>query len=82
MAHPIVLVLRVHDRSHDERPADRFKRDLVILPGTNEFSVPLADIRQAPEGREMNMAAIARLNLYVVAPRGRLELDLLELRLQ
>jgi hypothetical protein len=82
MAHPIALVLRVHDRSHDERPADRFRRDLAILPGTNEFSVPLADIRQAPEGREMNMAAIARLNLYVVAPRGRLELDLLELRLQ
>jgi hypothetical protein len=82
MAHPIALVLRVHDRSHDERPADRFIRDLAILPGTNEFSVPLADIRQAPEGREMNMAAIARLNLYVVEPRGHLELDLLELRLQ
>jgi len=82
MADPIDLVLRIHDRQHDDRPADRFKRDLAVLPGINEFSIPLADIRQAPQDREMNMAAIARLNLYVVEPRGHLELELLELRLQ
>ncbi|MCH8083994.1 MAG: hypothetical protein IH885_07135 [Myxococcales bacterium] len=82
MADPIVLVLRVHDRPHDNRAADRFKRDLAILPGTNEFSISLADIRQAPEGREMNMAAIARLNLFVMDARTQLKLDLLELRLQ
>ena len=65
-----------------DRPADRFKRDLTILPGINEFSMPLADIRHAPADREMNMAAIARLNLYIVKSRDHLELELVELRLQ
>jgi hypothetical protein len=82
MADPIDLVLRIHDRRHDDRPADRFKRDLAVLPGINEFSISLAEIRQAPQDREMNMTAIARLNLYVVEPRDHLELELLELRLQ
>jgi hypothetical protein len=82
MAHPIDLVLRIHDRRHDNRSADRFIRGLTVLPGTNEFSIPLADIRQAPRGREMNMTEIARLNLYAVEPGGHLELELLELRLQ
>jgi hypothetical protein len=82
MADPIDLVLRIHDRRHDDRPTDRFKRDLAVLPGINEFSIPLAEIRQAPQDREMNMAAIVRLNLYIVEPRDHLELELLELRLQ
>jgi len=74
--------LRIHDRWHDNRPVDRFIRILEILPGANEFNISLADIRQAPRGREMDMAAIARLNLYVAEPRGHMEFDLLELRLQ
>ena len=81
-AQPIDLVVRIHDRRHDDRPTDRFERGLAITPGTNAFSIPLTEIRQAPESREMNMAAIARLNLYVVEPRDELELNLLELRLQ
>jgi hypothetical protein len=79
--HPIDLVLRIHDRHHDGRYSDRFNRSLTFLPGTNEFVIPLAEIRSAPEGREMDLSAIRRLSLFAVAPKESFSLYLLELGL-
>jgi hypothetical protein len=78
---PIDLVLRIHDRGHDQRYLDRFNRSLTVLPGINEFVIPLAEIRSAPEGREMDLSAIRRLSLFAVAPEESFSLYLLELGL-
>jgi hypothetical protein len=78
---PIDLVLRIHDRHHDGRYSDRFNRSLTFLPGINEFVIPLAEIRSAPEGREMDLSAIRRLSLFAVAPKESFSLYLLELDL-
>jgi hypothetical protein len=78
---PIDLVLRIHDRRHDGRYSDRFNRSLTFLPGINEFVIPLAEIRSAPEGREMDLSAIQRLSLFAVAPEESFSLYLLELGL-
>jgi len=78
---PIDLVLRIHDRGHDQRYLDRFNRSLTVLPGINEFVIPLAEVRSAPEGREMDLSAIQRLSLFAVAPEASFSFYLLELGL-
>jgi hypothetical protein len=62
---PVNLVLRVHDRIHNQSHSDRFTRRLVIKPGENRFHIPLAVIETAPAGRHMDMSRIAGLILYV-----------------
>jgi len=80
--HPIELVLRIHDRRHNEDYADRFNRSLTFQPGINAFRIPLDEIRAAPAGREMDLSAIERLSVFAVAPEAQLSLYLLELRLE
>jgi len=79
--HPVDLVLRIHDRRHDDRHTDRFSRSLTLRPGINEFSIPLSEIRNAPHGREMDLLAIRRVNLYTAKPLKGFSLYLLELGL-
>ncbi len=81
LGRPIDLILRIHDRQHDGRYLDRFNRSLTFLPGVNEFVIPLAEVRSAPEGREMDLSAIQRLSLFAVAPEEGFSLYLLELGL-
>ena len=68
MEAPLQLLLRIHDVRHDNRFADRFNRTLLIEPGVNRVSIPLADVRSAPQGRRMDMAHIAALVLFAVSP--------------
>jgi hypothetical protein len=78
---PIELALRIHDRWHDGRPLDRFRRRLTFLPGINEFVIPLAEIQAAPESREMDLSAIQRLSLFTVESTDDFSLYLIELGL-
>jgi hypothetical protein len=78
---PIDLALKIYDRIHDGRYSDRFNGKLTLQPGLNEIEIPLSEIRSAPEGREMDLSAIARLNLFAVEPERGVSLYLLELGL-
>jgi VanZ family protein len=60
------LVLRVHDRDHDQRYADRFNRALQVEPGANRYSIQLADIRDAAATRKLDMTRIGGLILFAV----------------
>jgi hypothetical protein len=64
---PLELVLRVHDRAHNQEPEDRFTRRLRLQPGENRFRIPLAEIESAPVCRSMDLSRIAGLILYVPA---------------
>jgi len=65
---PRELVVRVHDRDHDNALSDRFNRAIRIQPGVNPISIPLSEVRTAPESREMDMAAIHGLSIFAVRP--------------
>ncbi len=62
------LTLRVDDAEHNELYTDRFNRVLTISPGAQEIRIPLAEIRTAPRGREMDMAHIRQVILFAVEP--------------
>lgn len=61
LAYPVELSFRVNDRSHKNEYSDRFNGMFTVHPGRNTFTIPLADIRDAPQSRQMNMAEIAQL---------------------
>jgi len=67
---PLALTCRVHDAHHRERGqtyADRFHRRIELRPGWNNVVIPLADVLDAPRGREMDLARIEGLGLFSVA---------------
>jgi hypothetical protein len=68
------LHVRIEDFSHNGDFADRFNRATAIRPGASRVSIPLADIKEAPVGREMNMQAIRAIHLFVVGPEDELVL--------
>lgn len=79
---PVTLTLRVHDQRHRNSYADRFNREITVQPGDNEISVPLADVRRAPESRAMDMASIRGLMLFAHSPDRSIAIYLDEFRLE
>ncbi|MDO8835113.1 MAG: VanZ family protein [Vicinamibacterales bacterium] len=70
MKAPLNLELRVHDRDHNRRFADRFNRTLTIVPGENRIIVNLDDVRQSPGRRQMDLARIRSVMLFVTRLAG------------
>lgn len=70
---PLALTLRINDADHSGAFDDRYNRHLILPPASRErISIPLAEIRQAPAGRSMDMARIATLILFATsAEAGR-----------
>ncbi|MCH8529657.1 MAG: VanZ family protein [Saccharospirillum sp.] len=61
------MTLRINDRAHDQGESDfnnRYNVRLPLTPGWNEFTLPLADVKQAPRDREMDLNRIQRLGLF------------------
>lgn len=62
---PLILTLRVHDRSHDNRAADRFNRSFELAPRSRTvLVVPLREIAEAPDGRMLDLSSVAGLILF------------------
>ena len=59
------LTVRIHDKAHDQNYDDRFNQSYVVSPGINEISIDLMRVRKAPVGREMDMANIAGIQLFL-----------------
>jgi hypothetical protein len=77
----VPLTLRIHDRLHDSRYADRFSRILTVRPGSNHFAIPLSEVQAAPAGRQMDLTSIRGVSLFAKGPREPFEIYLVELRL-
>jgi VanZ family protein len=60
----LTLILRIHDRMHNNRVEDRFKRRLTVGPGYNHFSIPLKQISRAPVTRSMDLSAISDVKIF------------------
>lgn len=76
------LVLRVHDKQHNQAYSDRFNRRLIVKTGANNFRIPLRNIKHAPASREMEMAKISELTLFSVKTVAPLSFYLSAVRLE
>ena len=68
---PLSVTLRVDDVQHNFEFNDRFNAELTINPGLNHVKIPLADIKNAPLGRQMDMSSIASIILFAPASEER-----------
>ncbi len=61
---PFALEIRVHDEGHSDDYDDRFNRELTVVPGRNEFRIPVAEIARGPRRRVMNLSNIEAIVLF------------------
>lgn len=72
---PLALGCRAHDRQHvrhDFADNDRFNQRFLLVTGWNELVIPLTQVREAPETREMELANMRSLGCFAAelhAPR-------------
>ena len=79
---PVSLELRVHDRHHRSKYSDRFNTSLVVPPGQTTVSIPIESIRNGPTGRQMDMAGIRGIILFLVSPAKPVTLYFDDFRLE
>ena len=68
LSEPVRMTLRIHDRSHNQEYRDRYNREFVIQPGSTQIRVPLGQVKGAPAGRQMDLAAIDGIGMFIVRP--------------
>ena len=81
---PLTLTLRINDVAHDRSDHaynDRYNTRLTLGPGSNTFTLKLADIENAPDGRSMDMSQVRRMGLFAVRLPEPRTVCLLDLRL-
>ena len=61
----VKIVLRVHDKQHNQDFSDRFNRHFILQPGLNRIVVELSEIRDAPYNRKLDMVNIAGVELFL-----------------
>lgn len=63
------LHVRVHDRQHNKIYADRFNRKFLLPPASvTTLHIALADIRDAPIGRKLDLSAISAVIFFTEEP--------------
>jgi len=70
------VVLRIHDAQHNdghEEHADRYNNVLLLTPGWNQIEIDLAEVKNKPAQRQMDMQHIRGLGIFVLSlPAARL----------
>ncbi len=70
------IVLWIEDEAHNDRRRDRYEHAFKVVPGLNDFSVPLESVRDAPAGRQMALDRITFMMLFTRRPTDTFELYL------
>lgn len=78
---PIIITCRINDRSHTDTLKDRFNRSYSLESGWNSITIPLIDVKKAPEGREMKMTEIESLQIFAANLKKPQTINLDSLRL-
>ena len=79
------LNLKIFDKLHagnQQSFANRYNGQIRLRKGWNSITVPLASVRHAPVGRDMDLANIRGFSIFVQEEAGRQELVLDNLRLE
>lgn len=65
---PVEIVLRVDDTHRERDHADRFNGSFIVMPGRNDFAVPLETIADGPRARRLDLADISQFILFSRRP--------------
>ena len=68
------IVLWIEDEAHNDRRRDRYEHAFTVVPGLNDFTVPLETVRDAPAGRQMALDRITFMMLFTRRPTDTFEL--------
>jgi hypothetical protein len=64
------VTIRIHDRQHNNRYEDRFNRELEIDETPRRVRIPLDEVAHAPAGRQLDLAHIEQVIVFVIAPES------------
>jgi len=78
----VKMVLRVHDKQHNQDFRDRFNRHFILQPGFNRIVVELAEIRDALYSRKIDMANIAGVEMFLTEVEEPLYLEISNIFIQ
>jgi hypothetical protein len=62
---PVRMILRLEDRTRESPAEERIDYPLRVVPGANDFYLPLEALSTTPSGRKINMASIRRFGMYL-----------------
>ncbi len=82
---PLPITVRIHDEAHrysEQLYSDRYNQRFLLQYGWNHMVIDLADVASAPEGREMDLSAVAGFGFFVIAEKKRHVLFLDDVRLE
>jgi hypothetical protein len=65
---PVILNLRLEDRTREQPPENRVDYALRVVPGANDFFIPLEALSTTPSGRKLNMSRIRRIGFHLGEP--------------
>lgn len=65
---PVRVILRLEDSSRLLPAEERIDYALRVVPGANDFFIPLEALSTAPSGRSIDMTSIRRIGLYLGEP--------------
>ena len=71
---PIRVNIRLEDRSRPQPPENRVEYALRVVPGANDFFIPLEALSVKSSGDRLNMSSIRRFGLYLAEPTDPLRL--------
>jgi hypothetical protein len=57
----LIVQIQDHISARTSEPSDRYERLFRLRPGTHEMKISLADVADAPQGREMDLDSISVL---------------------
>lgn len=75
------LIVRIHDREHDDSHGDRFNRTVPLAAGQQTLSFSLDAVREGPQDRELDLSHLGELVLFVPRPAAPVTICFDELRL-
>lgn len=65
---PVELAMRIDDGHRVREYKDRFNGSFIVVPGLNDFIIPLSTIRNAPRNRTMDLGRVAQIILFTRRP--------------
>ncbi len=71
---PVQLNLRVDDGTRTRAWRDRYDGSVIVMPGANDFTIPLDTIRSGPREREMDLSDVSQFFLFTSRPARPFEL--------
>ena len=78
---PVSVTLRLEDRSRPLAPEDGVEYPLRVMPGANDFYIPLEALGPSDSGRELRLRSIRRVGLFLAEPSEPLRLYVHRIRI-